>query len=93
MLAAECSSTDEFHASSREKGGLAYASPIAFQKKRKALFKCLEQTNCMKCWCWLTHNSTWMSSRDTCKDVSGQLVVFGTIDCPCCVAQPILFSS
>ena len=27
------------------------------------------------------------------KDVSGQLVVFGTIVCPCCVAQPGLFSS
>ena len=27
------------------------------------------------------------------KDVSGQLVVLGTIVCQCCVAQPGLFSS
>ena len=27
------------------------------------------------------------------KDLSGQLVVFGTILCPFCVAQPGLFSS
>ena len=27
------------------------------------------------------------------KDLSGQLVVFGTIVCPCCVAQPTLLLS
>ena len=50
---------------SREKGGLAYARPIAFQKKRKALFKYFEQYNCIMCCCWLGNNSTWISSRDT----------------------------
>ena len=39
--------------------------PIAFQKKRKALFNCFEQYNCMMCCCWLANNSTWISSRFT----------------------------
>ena len=50
---------------SREKGGLAYAKPIAFQKERKALFICFEQYNCRMCCCWLVKNSTWISSRET----------------------------
>ena len=41
---------------------LAYARPIAFQNKRKALFNCFEQYNCMMCCCWLANNSTWISS-------------------------------
>ena len=44
---------------------LGYARPIAFQKKRKALFKCFEQYNCMMCCCWLANNATWISSRFT----------------------------
>ena len=53
-----------------EKDRIAYARPIAFQKKRKAFFKCFEQYNCMMCCCWLANNSTWISSRDTCRAAS-----------------------
>ena len=85
---------------SRERGGLAYARPIAFRKKWKALFKfsgAVQLHNVLllaRKQFHLDHKQVYLKGHQSIfENVTGQLVVFSTKVSLGCVAQPRLFLS